>query len=334
MSENNLKGKVRVFAAGGAGTNIAYQLESVRNKIETGFAELEIVYIDTSRSNLIDKKIDEEHTYLLEGLDGSGGVRKTNYQAIAENIKKILLKYPAQDLNIVLSSGGGGSGSVIAPSLASELIAKECPTIIFLVGSTDTRKDIENTLNTMKSYDGIRKTREAPVVVFYEENSKETPKAKVDKNIYDAIISLMVLYSRENKALDSQDLKNWLRFDNGVTSFDAQVAGLKIVSNASDLTAYGNVIAVATLNAEGKEETLGVVPDYQCDGFVSGDVDSPILQALPRHFVLIEGYVAQHANALSKKISELDEIKNARQAKSQASIVSSKDEVTDNGIVL
>lgn len=332
MSETTLKGKVRVFACGGAGTNIAYQLEATRGKLEAGFAQLEITYIDTSRSNLIDKKIDDSHTFLLEGLDGSGGVRKTNYTTIAENIKKILIEHPAQDLNIILSSGGGGSGSVIAPTLASELISKDIPTIIFLVGSSDTRKDIENTINTMKSYDGIRNARNAPVVVYYEENSKETPKPVVDKNIYSAIISLLVLYSRENKALDSQDLKNWLRFDNGVTSFEAQVAGMKIVSSAADLTAYGNVISVATLNVEGKEEALDVTPDYQCDGFVSQEIDERVVSSLPRHFVTIEGYIAQHANALQKKLKALEEAQAARKA--HQNILSSNDNVTDNGIVL
>ena len=69
-------GKVKLFACGGAGINIGLRLEQYRGKnVATDpFAEIEVVYIDTSRSNM-DGVIDPKHSYILENLDGSGKVR-------------------------------------------------------------------------------------------------------------------------------------------------------------------------------------------------------------------------------------------------------------------
>ena len=99
--------KMNLFALGGAGINIAEHFVKYANKQEPGFAEINPVFVDTSRSNLT-ANIPESMIYLVDGLDGSGKKRDTNYTVLSESSKDILHKFKPADINIVLHSGSGG----------------------------------------------------------------------------------------------------------------------------------------------------------------------------------------------------------------------------------
>lgn len=101
------KGKVRLFCCGGGGINIGLRLEKYRGHQEAGFAQLETVYIDTSRSNL-NRSVDQDNCYLIEGLDGSGKIRAENHQEISQRIRDILQTHKPGDVCIVLSTAAGG----------------------------------------------------------------------------------------------------------------------------------------------------------------------------------------------------------------------------------
>lgn len=103
-----MSNKVRIYSCGGCAMNIVSELEAAKGEVVPGFASMETCYIDTSRSNLINKKIDDELTFILEGMDGSGKIRSTNYQEIAKNVKGILLKFKPTQFNIVVHSASGG----------------------------------------------------------------------------------------------------------------------------------------------------------------------------------------------------------------------------------
>ena len=169
-ADNGSKGKVTVYCAGGAGLNVGQYFEKHRGNNEPAFAEINIVYIDTSRSNLR-ANISADNCYMLKGMDGSGKMRSENHEEIAVHIRAILQQFKPADLNIVLSSAAGGSGSVIAPLLTSELLKSEVPTVVISIGSADTKTDIENTLDTIKSYEAIARMRKAPIVMSYVQNS-------------------------------------------------------------------------------------------------------------------------------------------------------------------
>lgn len=84
--------KLRVFGCGGAGINLVTHYFG--KDAEAGMAEMAPALIDTSRSNLMGRKIDEDSTYLVEGLDGSGKIRSENYDSINKTIKQILVQIP------------------------------------------------------------------------------------------------------------------------------------------------------------------------------------------------------------------------------------------------
>lgn len=325
------KGRIQLYACGGAGVNIGKTFEALRGSQEIGCALMEIVYIDTSRAN-ISQEIPEKHCYLLKGVDGSGKIRRENYQAIADHTREILQMFEPTDLSIVVSSGSGGSGSVIAPSIVSELLERGEQVIVMVIGSTDTKLDMDNTLKTLKSYDAIVKKTGKPVVMVYlENNSKTSPRAVVDNSIKRVISSLSFLYSRENDELDSRDLHNWINF-HIPTAYEPQVAILGIYENEIPEEARTSVISVATLANHGADTFLGFHPDYQCVGFKPEGVTEDLKAITQLHFTTSTNVAAQAAANLQNKIDDLTKAQKAR-VKTD-SIVNDKDDVTDNGLVL
>lgn len=331
MSLEPQKGHVRLYACGGGGINVGFKLEQHRGHIEPGFADIQTVYIDTSLSNM-KKGIDPACTYMLDGLDGSGKVRAENYQVISERIRDILQKHAPLDINIVLSTAAGGSGSVIAPSIVSELLDRNLPVIVIAVGSAETKLDAHNTLNTLKSYEGVAKLREAPVVMAYFQNGKNMPRSKVDDRIYSLISGLCGLYSRQNRELDSRDLYNWLRFERVTTFKKPQLAALTMLDATSSVADLGNVISVATIGVDEESVAFPQLPEYQCTGFVPEGASKIMHERMPLHFVTHDGVFAEAAEELNALLKQQAESSAARLKK--PSLVSDADGTTENGLVL
>lgn len=330
MSDIKIKGRVRIYACGGAGINIGQLFEEFRGKPGTAFAEVDIVYIDTSRSNLR-SSIDPKFCYMLDGLDGSGKIRSENHVAISERVLDILQQFKPADLNIVLHSAAGGSGSVIAPSLVSELLHREIPVIVTAVGSSDARLDAENTLKTLKSYEAIAQRRKAPVVMSYVQNSLSTPRSIADKHIESVIMALCMLYSRENRELDSKDLFNWLRFDR-VTSFHPQLVSLTMVQGNNKISDLGNVISVATLVTNDASATLADMPEVQYVGYLPEETQPEVAAKTPIHFVTADGIFPEIVKVLNGTIGSFTETQAARVKK--VAILTHADTPTDSGLVL
>lgn len=325
-----IKGRVRLYACGGAGVNIGKQFEKFRGNDEVGMAHIDISYIDTSRSNL-DSTIPDEAAYLLKDLDGSGKVRKENYHEITAHTRDILQRHPEQDVNVVISSAAGGSGSVIAPSLVSELLERDVPTLVVLIGSTDTRLEIDNTLKTIKSYEAISKLRNKPVVVKYLQNSKLTPRQQVDTEVLQFITAVLAVWSRENSELDSKDLFNFLNFQR-VTTFPAQLTAINNYIECFPEEHPGEVVSVVTLCRPGDDSSLPITPDYQAVGFLPGGVADRMLSAAPFNLVITTDLLASAAKVLNARLNELEQAQRARLA--SASVLTDKDSATDTGLIL
>lgn len=325
-----IKGRVRLYACGGAGVNIGKQFEKFRGGDEVGMATIDVSYIDTSRSNL-SSAIPEEAIYLLKDLDGSGKVRKENYHEITAHTRDILQRHPEQDINVIISSAAGGSGSVIAPSLVSELLERDVPVLVVLIGSTDTRLEIDNTLKTIKSYEAISKLRSKPVVVKYLQNSKMTPRQVVDTEVLQFVSAVLAVWSRENNELDSKDLFNFLNFHR-VTSFPAQLAAINNYITDFPQEHPGEVISVATLCRPGEDSSLPITPDYQAVGFLPEGVNDRVHDVAPFNLVITTDLLASVAKVLNARLNELEQAQRARLA--SASVLTEKDSATDTGLVL
>lgn len=331
-TEGKVKGNVNLICCGGGGTNMGYRLERLRGIEEPGFANLSIAYVDTSRSNLR-KDIPSERCYIVEGMDGSGQLRNENDKEIAKRTAAILQRFKPADLTIVISTGAGGSGSVIAPLLTRELLNREAPTIVILVGGRETRRAAINTLNTIKSYAKISDSAAKPIIISYIENSPSLSPAMIDKIIEGLVSTLLAAYSRENHALDSRDLFNWINFHRS-TTFNAQLAALSLVDSGDFPDNLGAVISVTTLTTPNTPADFPIVPDIHFIGYVPENMSAKAAERakVPMHLIISDGIVGEAAESLGNFLNGLDEEKSARLERK--SILSSKDEANDNDLVM
>lgn len=326
-------GTIRLYACGGAGTNIGIQLaRKLGEQREVGFGQLDVAILDTSKSNLRDG-VPVKDVYLIDGLDGSGQIRRDNHSEIAPRVRDMLQTFKPAGLNIVLSSGGGGSGSVIGPEIVSELLARDQMTVVILIGDKSTGKFTENTLNTLRSYDNISNARAMPVVMAYFELGNGRTRGDIDRDIETLIIRLTALFSRENAELDSRDLFNWLRYDRP-TGIKAQLSALSIEdADDEEVEETGHVFSVATLAAEGGDTSYHRRPEYQCVGFLPSAAKEHVTRKAPVHFVISEGRFHDHADRLSKALREVTAEREARVGRT-STLNSNNGQATTSGLIL
>lgn len=334
---------VRIFACGGGGTNIAHTLETKRGQAQVGFSDLDLVYIDTSKSNLR-ADIPSDRTYLVEGKagpvkEGAGKNRLEKAALIEENIPAIVRKFGVADLNVVLHMLGGGTGSVAGPLLAGELLSRKAPTIVLAVGDRSTRVDIRNTRDTLKSYEGVAQAQKRPVVLSYLENglpehgNAGASRTDITARINTIVVMLCALYSTQHRELDATDLYNWLNFANPrLTTFEAQLAHLELLNATDPANDLGNIISVATLATDGQSAPFLPRPDVQFTGYLPAGFASNIAAHAPHHFVISDGVLPEKIAEFSALLGDIDDTTRAR--KSRQEILTNEDKpVAGTGLV-
>jgi hypothetical protein len=332
------RGRVRLYACGGGGINVGHKIDHLSQTSLDSFASLDVVYLDTSKSNL-HHDIAEDSVYLIKNpnadgdKDGSGQERRTNYEDIAAQTRGILQRFKPADLNIVLSTGGGGSGSVIAPSIMSELLDQDFPTVGICIGDDSTRKFALNSQNTLKSYEKIATIRQRPVSLAFLQNSPEMTRAVIDLRVQHLVTSLCLLFSRRNRELDNRDLYNWLNYQIP-TSYKPALTALTLVSdlNPQALAKLGNLISIATLGTSESDTALPIRPEVQFVGFIDDAAAKTLEVKAPLHFVISDGIIGQASAGFGTVLKEAEQQNAARIT--NRSIVSSADHATDNGLVL
>ncbi len=343
---NNFR-EVTLYACGGAGINVAKAFEQYRKTGDNpqhndeAFARINPVYIDTSRTNLNDGVANTDSIYIVKSsdpvsgqseLDGSGKKRSINAEVISQHTLEILQKFVPTNVSIVISSASGGSGSVIAPSIVSELLERDKIVIVLLIGSEDSVIEIENTSKTIKTYENIAKLRKKPVVVHYANNNEhEKGRTHVNNTMAEMITGLSALFSGNNRELDSKDLENWVNYSK-TTSFQPKIAFLDCYFDKIENLKSGQVISVATLCLEGNNSSTGVTVEYQAVGFVTKEQNTQLNIQTNIHYVILDGIFNDIHVEFAQKLRKFEEEKRARVVKQ--SILTEQDKPTSNGLIL
>ncbi len=261
---------LRIYAAGGFGINIAKKFEPDTKKSIPGMAAPAIAYIDTSESNLrgIENRDD---VFLIDGTDGAGKIRGLHIDEILPLINPILNQFKPGDFNVVVFSGSGGSGSVIGALIAGALLARGLPVVALVVGSSESAKATENTINTIKTLEGQVDIANAPLVFAYEHNEPGRKRSEVDEIFYRIISSLAVLTSRQNDELDSTDILHVFRFDKS-TNVGPRLATFGVYRSNEELDPDAELISMASLYADPDAPTATIKPDYHAAGYLPRDV--------------------------------------------------------------
>ena len=244
---------------------------------------------------------------------GSGKVRARNNEVIKPLIPKIVHQFkPSDDLNIIITSASGGSGAVYAQHLLNHFLEKNKPVIVFVVSSTSSVIEVENSIKTLKSFQQSASRFRTPVVISHWQNDRITTEAEVDDGILALTDRIRVLYSGENRKLDNEDLINFLNYT-AVTNRQAKLVYLHIYDETQEVPAAENgkgvdnidIITVASLAKEGMDTTFILPVEYQTVGFVR---EETITMREPMHLCVADGLAV---NALRSLENQLNQFKSA-----------------------
>jgi hypothetical protein len=327
---------LRLIGCGGAGINLVSKFEDIKNKDTYNFAQMELCYVDTSSSNIRSKNIPEESLFLFEGMDGSGKIRSANASEVSKNSLAILQRFTPGAVNIVVHSGSGGSGSVVGPSLVSELKKKGEQVIVIIIGSTDTIIETKNTYKTLETYESISKLRSSSVVTHYLENQNKG-RGATDSLVVYSITMLAGLYCGNHAELDSADLKSWLNFATTTTPTPT-IASLTFHTSKEEMAELDKVVSVATLATNNMVTRIDPPPPYQAVGFVPdawsvGSVNSlNLIDKDPLHFAISFDLLKNAYASLKAKVQENEE--NIASLVNTNTVFNSDAKSTDNGLVL
>lgn len=321
---------IAIYAAGGCGVNIVKVLEQQaklddKDSLDQLTSWFETYYIDTSVSNMRTSSIDRDRVYLFENVDGSGGERAENHPEILKLTPTILQKFKPKKFNIIVSSAGGGSGAVINGCLTSELLKRKENVISIVVGSVDSLKQIDNTIKTLKSFDGIANARNRPAVVYYLENEYGKARKDTDTQATSALCALITLLSGYNDELDSADLRKWLDHP----SLRNELVTLHFAASDEAYKKLTDVGTVATLAKPEDNTTLDPVPPYQAVGFFPSGQSAVVS---PLHFVITKNSISSITRRLEQLRATVNELllSSAR----RESLISDDDAVDDSGMVI
>lgn len=284
------KNTIHVYACGGAGINRAISIELPINA--AGFATPHTTLIDTSTSNL-PKQLPSNFTqYMIPGVDGAGKNRGFAHNVSTAHLDKILTENKPGDVNVVIFSMSGGSGSVIGPMLIKRLLERDCSVISLGIANLTSAVEANNTRSTLLTLSNISSNvTGVPLVCGMYENTSMTPRSAVDAKIDNDLRAIAMLCSGENIALDKMDIYNWLHF-NKITTVPSQLVELHVdvvtIENEPHYSPdYVNVISTASVLHSQDLVEPALNQAYGCVGYLSpatleaSDSSKPSL-----HFIL------------------------------------------------
>lgn len=282
--KTNQKTNIRVLACGGGAINIASIFEQHRGAVEAGAAPVDVSYLDTSTANFTQAMPKEFTMVIPTSNDGSGGLRSENNKSIKEHVPSVLQKHEPGYCTIVLSTASGGSGSVIAPYLTAELLRRDEMVIPIVIGDATQGHWIKNTLATLASYEKISAAQAMALPIGYFENVRGRALSDVDADVVDLIITISILFSRQNEGLDSRDLYNALRFHR-ITSYQAHAALLCNMSGVLDANNSEGIITAVSALVDKDDTGLEVTLPYAKQGVLPKNISQATINNAPLHLV-------------------------------------------------
>lgn len=302
-----------IYSCGGASANICTQVKDL---------DIDVVYVDTSRSNL--KGVDEDQIFLIPDLDGAGKNRVVTYESFKDIVEEVLIRFkPSDTLNVVVSSLSGGSGAIINSSIVRELLIQDKPVIVVAVDSTTSGIEINNSVKSLKTFKAISNQVKKSVALYYVENNT---RREADRQVINFINLLTLLVDKQRtEEFDTTDLKNFIQYQN-VTEYNPDVAILEISSNEV-VNPEKNTVVVSTIlvTTDTDSKISEVIPEYLATCIVTDEVydnqDMRIDNVLGKLNVLVDN--------LEVKLQEMSDSRRINKFKEVE-----VDNATDDGIVL
>lgn len=297
------KSVTAIYACGGGGIDLTADL--VPYVDVPGVCDTVIYRIDTSDSNVVDKpNILPSTLHLIEGADGSGLQRSTNYKPVRDTADQILAKFKPQKTNIFVFTLSGGSGNVIATVLMGELLRRGERVIALGVATYDSMKHATNCKDAVDSLDGISQRAKQPLIFtpfLVDQNNEWT---EVSKSVNGVLGALVTLFNENNSKLDSTDIQNLLNYTN-VSQAAPGLVAMEIYNDNEINDLLGtSPIAMATLWPTDERKHISIMPSYYVNG--TAEVCDRAIKA-PLHYVVDFAPIRQFYASTAENVKRITE---------------------------
>lgn len=219
--------KVRIYACGGTGIAIGKKVTA--QVPAKGAAVPKIVYCDTSDSDML-TGFEKDDKYVLKNVDGAGRLQREHLVPIRKSIPELLAAHEPLDLNIIIASSSGGTGSTYSTELAKQLASEGHPTIVHLVVTQEDARATQNSSNTLKNFNYIATKSGVPIVLDIVRQLNASDEAKSDDAVIRSVTALLIAAGGQNKGLDTRDVYNFVNF-NRVTDVKPRILMLDVILN-------------------------------------------------------------------------------------------------------
>lgn len=211
--------KIKVIGVGGAGCNVAMFLKSTLPKENRSV--IDYYFIDTSKNNVDESAVNGNFMHIKSSdingdvLNGSGGKTSTNAVHISKAIENFINDkklHQSKDLNIIISSISGSSGSVAINEFAKRLLGTDATMVGVVISDSSTYQYLDNSISGIVRLNSVSKKLGALTLLQFNNNEYENEDghSKIDicnRDILSVIDTVSVFTSGENKDIDDKDME-------------------------------------------------------------------------------------------------------------------------------
>jgi hypothetical protein len=245
---------VSIIGCGGAGKHTVSKFKQQKSY------PIEYFAVDTADGDISQMNIP---THIING-DGSGKVKATNVDAINKAINTEIFDstksnyIEPKDINIVVFSLSGGSGSLIGPMLIKELHRRNKVVVAIAIADSMSELDANNTYKTLLSIEHMIKTNNIYLPIMLFDNKVGRP--KVDITINHRLNYLVSMLTMKADEVDRNDKINFFKPDKTIGS-PARLAGCFICSHEIDHDDMSGEIVISNLNENLFDAIMYITPD-------------------------------------------------------------------------
>lgn len=192
--------KTRMYFTGGCGLNLGMEYSPTSESV---------CFLDSSAANIRHAQINADRLYIIPDTDGAGGDQAYMMPFARKHAPQMLERFPAGTQNIVVTSGGGGTGPAIAIALVEELVKAGEDVFVLVIGSYDATRRVKNTINIVKNLELMPLKHEQNVVISYISNAGG--EAAADEEALFVLSALDALTDQDNDRMDTRDLSNFMQ---------------------------------------------------------------------------------------------------------------------------
>lgn len=218
---------VRAYGLGGGGMDALTELITHPER-HPAIGYLDAAFADTSDANFED--IHDDSNFYDFGTEkrGSGQVRGANAKEIAEQIPRLLEKFPPAEDNILVATLGGGTGSTALPLLARAIVERGKKVILVGIGIEDSSTTAQNTFDTVKGLDRFSRTIGVAFPLMYAHLADGSTWRKAVADAQFLITSAAILSSDNLRSVDGEDVRSFLDFPR-VTGYPPSLSLVRVL---------------------------------------------------------------------------------------------------------